>query len=275
MAKEFAARNSTPEPGQPEAGQKQCGSCDCEFGECAIAASQPEQGDPIGEAIAAMNDQEVLSKMNSDLCDFYRRWIPDGDYFRCKACKRAHIASKADQKFVHASGCPAEETAEDNPWQVFLRILQPLYIKYSRRQGEAEPVAEWYLGTQNDILYIIDGPPCDGNDQPIHDHGPDILLRVPAGREADEFAKQVVELHNKSLTRPAPRAAVPVEVVKRYFDARHAYDLASGPKGYKPAAPLKHNNPLTIELLAAMRALGAAVDAAAPEQGGVLEEPAP
>jgi hypothetical protein len=78
-------------------------------------------------------------------------------------------------------------------------------------QGEAEPFAKWYLGTQNDILYIIDGPPCAGNDQPIHEHGPDILLRVPAGREADEFTKQVVELHNKSLTRPAPRAAVPDE----------------------------------------------------------------
>ena len=59
---------------------------------------------------------------------------------------------------------------------------------------------KWYLGSQNDILYILDGKPCQGNDHPIHDHGPNVLLMVPAGREADGFAKQVVDLHNESLS---------------------------------------------------------------------------
>jgi len=58
---------------------------------------------------------------------------------------------------------------------------------------------KWYIGTQNDIAYIIDGPPCAGNDHPIHDHGPNIHARIPGGREADAFAKVVVDLHNASI----------------------------------------------------------------------------
>jgi len=59
---------------------------------------------------------------------------------------------------------------------------------------------KWYIGTQNDIAYILDGPPCQGNDHPIHGHGPNVLATIPAGREADEFAKTIVDLHNESIS---------------------------------------------------------------------------
>jgi len=72
-------------------------------------------------------DQEARSKMNSDLCDFYMRWESDGDYLRCASCKRAHLASYADWKFVHASNCSIQGTSEDFPWQVLIRLLRPLY----------------------------------------------------------------------------------------------------------------------------------------------------
>lgn len=91
-----------------------------------LLADEPGEAEPVA-------DQEALSKMNGALCDFYTRWISDGDYLRCVACKRAHMASRADQKFVHASYCPAESTAEDYPWQVLLRLLRPLYTRPAPR----------------------------------------------------------------------------------------------------------------------------------------------
>lgn len=87
------------------------------------AGMQKEIHDAIAE------DAEKLSSMNDALCDFASRWVYDGDYLRCKKCKRPHIASKADMKFVHVSGCKAEETAEDYPWKVLIRILRPLTTK--------------------------------------------------------------------------------------------------------------------------------------------------
>jgi len=109
----------------------------------ALQDALKEQGE--AEPVA---DQEALSKMNGALCDFYTRWISDGDYLRCVACKRAHMASRADQKFVHASYCPAESTAEDYPWQALLRILRPLYTRPAPRA--AVPDGWLFEVTEND-----------------------------------------------------------------------------------------------------------------------------
>lgn len=68
----------------------------------------------------------VLHQMNSALCDFSMRWTLDGDYLRCRKCKRPIIASRADMPFSHASGCKAASTSEPHPWRVLARLLAPL-----------------------------------------------------------------------------------------------------------------------------------------------------
>lgn len=74
-----------------------------------------------------VSDSETIYRMNHALCDFAVRWVLDGDYLRCKKCKRPHIASAIDRPFEHAEGCKLAATAEEFPWQSLLRILRPIY----------------------------------------------------------------------------------------------------------------------------------------------------
>jgi hypothetical protein len=117
--------DSCDEPGSAltHGGDIPCPKCNAkEYADYFNDGEQPAagQGEPVAE-------QQLLSDMNAALCDFYKRWIPDGDYLRCKKCKRAHIASHADEKFIHKAFCNAISTSEDYPWQVLIRLLRPLY----------------------------------------------------------------------------------------------------------------------------------------------------
>lgn len=71
-------------------------------------------------------DADTLRKTNDALCDFGMRWSLDGDYLRCTSCNRAHLASKADEQFTHASDCSAG--GEKRPWLALMEILRPLQV---------------------------------------------------------------------------------------------------------------------------------------------------
>ena len=63
--------------------------------------------------------------MNDSLCDFGTRWELDGDYLRCRKCKRPHIASRGLEAFTHAAGCK-NIGGESHPWKALLGLLGPL-----------------------------------------------------------------------------------------------------------------------------------------------------
>lgn len=56
---------------------------------------------------------------------------------------------------------------------------------------------KWYLGTQNDGLFIVDQPPRQSNDYPMHDTNVNLVLPVPA--DARKFAESVIAAHNASV----------------------------------------------------------------------------
>ncbi len=63
-----------------------------------------------------------MKDRNQLLLDFASDWTLDGDLLRCRACKRAHIASRQDEDFVHRSDCEKNRTG-GRPWTVLQSIL--------------------------------------------------------------------------------------------------------------------------------------------------------
>lgn len=56
------------------------------------------------------------------LIDFADRWGLDGDYVRCRACRRPQQTSWLRFDFPHASGC-RNEGAERNPWLTLSSLI--------------------------------------------------------------------------------------------------------------------------------------------------------
>jgi hypothetical protein len=56
---------------------------------------------------------------------------------------------------------------------------------------------KWYLGAQNDGLFIIDQPPSTSNDYPNHMARVNVIAPVPVG--AEDFAKAIVDAHNTNV----------------------------------------------------------------------------
>lgn len=56
------------------------------------------------------------------LCDFADRWKLDGDYLRCRRCRRPQIISCAQLDFPHASGCKGAAW-ERHPWQTLASLI--------------------------------------------------------------------------------------------------------------------------------------------------------
>jgi hypothetical protein len=70
-----------------------------------------------------------------------------------------------------------------------------------------ETVSTWYLGSQNDGLFIIDKPPRPSNDDQWHDRPDGPSLVIPLGSTAKDKAQAIVDAHNAALraaTPPAP-----------------------------------------------------------------------
>jgi hypothetical protein len=83
-------------------------------------------------------------KLDEELELHARTWILDGDLYRCAYCHRGHLASKAAEKFVHASGCKASDFASDHPWLDLARMTAALVSKV-----EADKVKQvTYISTQ-------------------------------------------------------------------------------------------------------------------------------
>jgi len=73
-------------------------------------------------------DCEALSLMNGGLCKFGTHWGLDGDYLRCRACKRPQIASCAHMDFPHAAWCEVANDVEAHPWLTLIGLLKPIAI---------------------------------------------------------------------------------------------------------------------------------------------------
>lgn len=59
-----------------------------------------------------------------------------------------------------------------------------------------EGVRRWYLGAQNDGLFIIDTPPRPSNDDQWHDRPDGPSLVIPLGAMSREKAQAIVDAHN-------------------------------------------------------------------------------
>jgi hypothetical protein len=57
------------------------------------------------------------------LVTFADRWQIDGDWIRCRRCKRPQQVSRALHDFSHMAGC-SNEGAEAQPWKSLAGLIQ-------------------------------------------------------------------------------------------------------------------------------------------------------
>lgn len=67
-----------------------------------------------------------LTAINNDLCDFSSRWSHDGDYMRCRGCKRPQMTNFMDMDFPHAASCRVAGVVDPHPWRRYLEIMERL-----------------------------------------------------------------------------------------------------------------------------------------------------
>ena len=67
-----------------------------------------------------------LTEINRELCLFSDRWMIDGDYIRCRKCKRPQLTSYMDWAFPHSEGCKAIGAVEVHPWRTYLGVVNRL-----------------------------------------------------------------------------------------------------------------------------------------------------
>ena len=65
-------------------------------------------------------------------------------------------------------------------------------------------VRRWYLGSQNDGLFIIDMPPRPSNDDQWHDRPDGPSLVIPLGAMSREKAQAIVDAHNEAILAAEP-----------------------------------------------------------------------
>jgi len=100
----------------------------------ALAAEQPKPADitlpaygidhtgKVVKLVAAEQQKSQPVSRNQMLLDFAQDWTLDGDLLRCRECKRACIASREDEEFVHRSDCKKRRTGA-MPWKALVAIL--------------------------------------------------------------------------------------------------------------------------------------------------------
>ncbi len=69
---------------------------------------------------------DTIAEANGKLCSFSMRWELDGDYMRCRICRRPQLTSYARYPFPHDDGCKAAQVHEAHPWIAFVQLLAPL-----------------------------------------------------------------------------------------------------------------------------------------------------
>lgn len=142
----------------------------------------------------------VLRKMDSDLELHHRTWEIDGDLYRCRHCKSGHLASRASEKFVHASDCEVQNTASDHPWLELVRLTSVLATPPAQVQTRycdacekdvPDPCNSWDCST----------PEKDKWEQPVNQHSgsaewSEVLLQLEVVREAHTSRDSAERLKN-------------------------------------------------------------------------------
>lgn len=121
-----------------------------------------------------------LGRMNSALCDFAMRWEIDGDYMRCRKCKRPQITNYASHDFPHADGCKAAGTAEVHPWKTFIHLLQPLI----RDHAEIAAMAKRMEAAERDAARLrraLELLPTKVETKTLGDYGPEEIAAFDSG----------------------------------------------------------------------------------------------
>lgn len=63
-------------------------------------------------------------------------------------------------------------------------------------------MAEWYVATMNDCIFITDEPPRPSTDDRVFRSGPSLVISLRSGsRDAQEAAEEIVAAHNGDLER--------------------------------------------------------------------------
>lgn len=129
--------------------------------------------------------------MNSALCNFAMRWEMDGDYLRCRKCKRPQITDYAHVDFAHASECKAAGKVEPRPWETLIALLAPLYT--------APPVERVSVPDGWDIRELDGGF--------IHVESPQgLAVNLGYLPEGNATASQLLQLLATDLLSAAPEA---------------------------------------------------------------------
>lgn len=111
-------------------------------------------------------------------------------------------------------------------------------------------MTRWYLGSQNDGLFIIDTPPRPSNDDAIHDRKDGPSLVIPLGDIPKSRAQAIVDAHNSELLasrlakqgpawqgiESAPQDGTPIWVCNRLYTENGFLPLAVRWKTYHPNA---------------------------------------
>lgn len=80
---------------------------------------------------------------------------------------------------------------------------RPLFLHPSP-VGAVRKLERWYLGSQNDGLFIINTPPRPSNDYPWHDRPDGPTLVIPLSDMPRSEAMKIVDAHNAALNPIGP-----------------------------------------------------------------------
>jgi hypothetical protein len=112
------------------------------------------------------------------------------------------------------------------------------------RSSGAVKVKPWYLGAQNDGLFIIDTPPRPSNDDQWHDRtdGPELV--IPLSGVSKDVAQWIVDAHNAALSSIEPaeqyrddlraKGQEFLEAAEAVFDWMNGNDLSADHEEQRP-----------------------------------------
>lgn len=78
-------------------------------------------GNPRDERVKHMTADSRTAERPA-LITFGERWELDGDYLRCRSCRRPQIVSFSLHDFPHAAGCRGA-AHECNPWKTLAGLI--------------------------------------------------------------------------------------------------------------------------------------------------------
>lgn len=76
--------------------------------------------------MSARERNAVRQPLESGLEAWHSRWSLEGGFLICRHCQSVHSAGRADQSFVHASGCALQANFLQYPWRELAELLREL-----------------------------------------------------------------------------------------------------------------------------------------------------